>query len=77
MYITLQGNPVLQYKVTMYITIQKSEFGPYLGHCLYRNLNHVVRKNGPKFNLSPRDLGPSPLNAGQVWHLDLCVTLEV
>ena len=50
MYITLQGNPVLQYKVTMYITIQKSEFGPYLGHCLY---------------LSPRDLGPLPLNAGQ------------
>ena len=29
------------------------------------------------FNLSPRDLGPSPLNAGQVWHLDLCVTLGV
>ena len=29
------------------------------------------------FNLSPRDPGPLPLNAGQVWHLDLCVTLEV
>ena len=29
------------------------------------------------FNLSPRDLGPSPLDAGQVWHLDLCVTLGV
>ena len=29
------------------------------------------------FKLSPRDLGPSPLNAGQVWHLDLCVTLGV
>ena len=27
--------------------------------------------------LFPRELGPSPLNASQVWHLDLCVTLGV
>ena len=32
---------------------------------------------GKNFNLSPRDLGPSLLNGGQVWHLDLCVTLGV
>ena len=29
------------------------------------------------FNLSPRDLGPSSFDAGQVWLLDLCVTLGV
>ena len=36
----------------MYITIQKSEFGPYLGHCLYRNLNHVIDLFGSKLQFS-------------------------
>ena len=47
--------------------------GLKIGFFLLRG--HPDRKK--KFNLSPRGLGPPPLNAGQVWHLDLCVTLGV
>ena len=36
---------------------------------------HPVRDKS--FNLSPRDMEPSPLNSVQVWHFDLCVTLGV
>ena len=47
--------------------------GPKIGFFLLRG--HPDRKK--KFNLSPRGLGPPPLNVGQVWYLDLCVTLGV
>ena len=66
----------------------KSEYGWILvpgGQIGLFHLQELWRASWPQgppdreksFNLSPRDLGPSPLNAGQVWHLDLCVTLGV
>ena len=66
----------------------KSVYGWILvpgGRIGFFHLQEVWRTSWPQghpdreknFNLSPRDLGPSPLNAGQVWHLDLCVTLGV
>ena len=41
------------------------------------NLSEGHPDREKSFNLSPRDLEPSLLNAGQIWHLDLCVTLGV
>ena len=60
----------------------KSEYGWILvpgGQIGLFHLQELWRTSWPQghpdreksFNLSPRDLGPSPLNAGQVWHLDL------